>query len=332
MACRFALGAFESGNWPCALRTTQRILKPNERTLGNGVLQSGAALGAIIIPQVVNALVVGPGTWPRPFFVVGAVGTLWVVFWLATVRQADLALPASSPAAPASSADTEGHESLLAVVLDRRFLACAVIGITINVTWHFFRVWMPLFLQESRGYGEVEVNHFASAYYAAADAGSLTAGFATLYVARRGVTVHWSRAIVFLAGASLTTLSLAVAIVPHGPGLVALLLVLAFGALAVFPPYYSFTQELTTRHQGKLTGMLSCMIWVCAAVMHPLVGKWLDHTKDYSTVVGLAGLFPLVGFAAFYFLWRSPRPGTGSFNAVIEAPAVSEEGVHPTRT
>src|SRR5947209_1900157 len=26
-ACRFILGLFESGHWPCALRTTQRILK-----------------------------------------------------------------------------------------------------------------------------------------------------------------------------------------------------------------------------------------------------------------------------------------------------------------
>src|SRR5262249_53749971 len=46
MACRFSLGLFESGNWPCALRTTQRILPPAERTMGNSLLQSGAAIGA----------------------------------------------------------------------------------------------------------------------------------------------------------------------------------------------------------------------------------------------------------------------------------------------
>src|SRR5262249_52270288 len=35
MLFRFALGLFEASNWPCALRTTQRILPPRERTMGN---------------------------------------------------------------------------------------------------------------------------------------------------------------------------------------------------------------------------------------------------------------------------------------------------------
>ena len=49
--CRFFLGFFESGHWPCALKTTQRILGPTQRTLGNGILQSGAAIGSINHPS-----------------------------------------------------------------------------------------------------------------------------------------------------------------------------------------------------------------------------------------------------------------------------------------
>src|SRR5262245_30845718 len=37
--CRALLGFAEAGNWPCALNTTQRILPPAERTLGNSLLQ-----------------------------------------------------------------------------------------------------------------------------------------------------------------------------------------------------------------------------------------------------------------------------------------------------
>ena len=46
LICRVFLGAAEAANWPCALRTTQRILPPNERSMGNSILQSGAAVGA----------------------------------------------------------------------------------------------------------------------------------------------------------------------------------------------------------------------------------------------------------------------------------------------
>src|SRR5687768_1780309 len=42
LLCRIALGFFEAANWSCALKTTQTILAPEERVLGNGILQSGA--------------------------------------------------------------------------------------------------------------------------------------------------------------------------------------------------------------------------------------------------------------------------------------------------
>ena len=47
------LGFFDAANWSCALKTTQAILRPEERTLGNGILQSGAAVGAVLTPLLV---------------------------------------------------------------------------------------------------------------------------------------------------------------------------------------------------------------------------------------------------------------------------------------
>jgi ACS family hexuronate transporter-like MFS transporter len=303
MLFRFALGLFEASNWPCALRTTQRILPPRERTMGNSILQSGGALGAIVTPLIVQALVDGPGTWRRPFFVVGAVGTVWVLFWLATVRSADLALPADP--CPGTPGDATGPgPSFVDIFWDRRFWALVTLVVSINLTWHFFRVWLPLFLREARGYSESDVNYFTSAYYAAADAGCILSGLATLFLARRGFAVHTCRQLVFLAGSLLTMLSVAVAFLPAGPLLLGLLLLVAFGALGIFPPYYSFSQELTVRHQGKLTGTLGCTTWVVTALMHPLVGRWLDQTKNYSAVVALAGLCPLASFAVLVLLWR----------------------------
>src|SRR5262245_59224401 len=94
LLCRFLLGMAESANWPCALRTTQRILPPSDRAMGNSILQSGAALGAILIPQVMKLLFREdqPATWRLPFFVVGAAGTGWVVFWWLSLRPRDLRL------------------------------------------------------------------------------------------------------------------------------------------------------------------------------------------------------------------------------------------------
>ena len=81
--CRFVLGFAESGHWPCALRTTQHLLPPAERTMGNSILQSGAAFGSILIPLIVYWTVdpATAGSWRGPFLVVGACGATWAVVW-----------------------------------------------------------------------------------------------------------------------------------------------------------------------------------------------------------------------------------------------------------
>src|SRR5262245_8424284 len=56
LLCRTMLGFFEAGHWPCALLTARNILTAKDRPLGNGVLQSGAALGAILVPLYVLAV------------------------------------------------------------------------------------------------------------------------------------------------------------------------------------------------------------------------------------------------------------------------------------
>lgn len=313
LICRFILGLFEAGHWPCALRTTQRILRPDERTLGNSILQSGAAVGAIITPQIVKLLVTDEGTWPYPFFVIGAAGTIWVFFWLSTVQSADLALPSANAAVWSDRpADREKFSPLL-LLANRRFWVLIIMVTMINQTWHFFRVWMPLFLLEKLDYSETSVNNFTSAYYLSTDAGALTAGFTTLFLARHGLGVHASRVLVFFTCALLTTLSLVVAILPAGPLLLGLLLVVGFGALGLFPAYYSFSQEITFRHQGKVTGILGFSTWMAAAIMHPMVGKWLDRTdNDYGSALVVVGLLPLVALVALLLLWGKDPPKTVS--------------------
>lgn len=319
--CRAVLGFFESGNWPCALRATQHILRPDERTMGNGILQSGAAIGAMLTPLIVALLVAGPGTWRYPFFVIGVLGTLWVVVWMLSVGRQDLAIPCGLKTKQAShrtGKDLSTSRLVLALrrelqwlpglFANRRFWILVVLVVAINLTWHFFRVWLPLYLEEYRGYDRADVQWFSMAYYLATDAGSLSAGFAALWLVRRGLSVHQSRVVVFAACSVLAFLSFAVAQVQSGLFLIGLLLLLGFGALGLFPVYYSLSQELTVKDQGKLTGMLGFTTWMVSAAMHPLVGQWLDETKDWTRALGLAGLPPLIGLVLLLFLWGKDTP------------------------
>ncbi len=98
LACRILLGFFEAGHWPCALRTTKIVLDRSNRTMGNSILQSGGALGAILTPPVI-LMIVGTtgdtveGAWRSPFIIIGSLGIVWAMAWLFTVRKGDLPAP-----------------------------------------------------------------------------------------------------------------------------------------------------------------------------------------------------------------------------------------------
>jgi ACS family hexuronate transporter-like MFS transporter len=390
LMCRFLLGFTEAGHWPCALKTTQQIMPPHQRSLGNSILQSGAALGAIFTPLIVTALVLEgdrgkqpgwvagvvaappgagpgvafpgtltaalapvyePGAWRSPFIVVGAIGMTWALLWLVSVRRGDLAgasrvasslmrvvgwlaallaldvvsqlTKVSHPAAVMavklvvaglgiagvaqwlflSTAGDSRDEPLSRRTFVRRFWVLVILVVSINIAWHYFRAWMPLFLQKEHHFGEARTYGFTLAYYVATDAGSLTVGFVTLFLARRGMTVHASRVVVFVACALLTALSVAAAMTRSEVVLMGLLLVIGFAALGLFPNYYSFSQELTVRNQGKVTGALGCINWLAMYALHAGVGESVKQTGSYAMGVALAGLAPLVGVGALLLLW-----------------------------
>jgi len=314
--CRTALGFFESGQWPCALITTQRLLDPADRPFGNGLLQSGASIGAILTPLVVQAMVTDqPGTWRGPFVVIGVLGLLWILPW--TWFTAGVRLDAPSRPADAGSGEAAVAPTPRGLLV-RRFLTLGIVVVAINLTWHFFRVWLPKMLQEYHGYEAATVRYFTSAYYIATDLGCLASGFAVKLLTSRRVSVHAARLSVFLACALLTSLSTIASGLDRGPLLLVLLLLIGFGSLGLFPNYYSLTQELSRRHQGKITGMLGFICWVATAEMQPLVGRHVDLTHSYADGIFWVGLAPAVAFLALCLLWgcaeRSPRKSdsTGS--------------------
>jgi ACS family hexuronate transporter-like MFS transporter len=89
--------------------------------------------------------------------------------------------------------------------------------------------------------------------------------------------------------------------------MLATLLLIAAGALGLFPIYYSLTQELSARHQGKVTGGLGCVAWLASALMHAEIGRWVDRTGSYSTVLFVTGLLPLVALVVLALFWDRPR-------------------------
>src|SRR5687767_9014717 len=127
--CRMLLGLFEAGHWPCAIKTTQRLLDAKDRALGNGLLQSGASIGAIITPLIMRVLLTDQlESWRLAFQIIGAIGVLWVPFWLWLMRDADLR--------PLTAQQTTSAWSDL---FTRRMVVVLLVVALINTCWQILR-------------------------------------------------------------------------------------------------------------------------------------------------------------------------------------------------
>lgn len=301
MVCRVLLGFFEAGHWPCALKTTEALLSQRERTMGNSILQSGASIGAMITPQIMLRLMDDqPGSWRRAFVVIGALGIVWALAWFVLMRGR---LPAPKPEAARGVVAAE----LWALVRSPRFVALAILIAGAQCAWHINRVWLMKFLQTGRGYPEAEALGFQTWYYLSTDVGCFAAGALSLWLARRGLDPHQARRRVYLLACGLTSLSLLLPSLARGPGLLAVLLLIGAGALALFPCYYSFVQELSVKHVGFAAGVLSMWVWLVTSPLHSVFGWVVDRVGSYDAGLVLAGLMPWMGAVAMWRLWRS-RP------------------------
>ncbi len=299
LSCRVMLGFFEAGNWPCGIRTTRTVLKPEERSLGNAMFQSGTALGAILTPLVVLACLQWSDDWRFPFRVIGAIGIFWVVLWWMSLQERDF-----QPVETATTSGSQEHPNYWTLWTDRRFWLLIVLITAVNTPWHTLRVWMPKYLQEYYGISRENTMYFSAVYYLLADIGSLTVGFLTLYLARRGLSVFASRMRMLLLCALLTLLLIPLTwLMPFDtlPAL-GLLLCIGFAALGLFPTYFAFSQELSGRHQGKVTGTLGALNGLYLAAVFPVQGRIVD-AFGYGPVLVLAAFPPLLAYGLLRRYW-----------------------------
>ena len=86
---RMGLGFCEGATFPGALRTVMQTLEPERRSRGIALSYSGGSLGAILTPFIVTPIALAYG-WRTAFWVTGASGFVWLIWWWALCRRPDL--------------------------------------------------------------------------------------------------------------------------------------------------------------------------------------------------------------------------------------------------
>ncbi len=77
--CILALG--EAGNFPAAIKVTAEYFPKKDRAFATSIFNAGASVGALFAPLSIPLLAKAWG-WEMAFIVIGALGFLWMGFWV----------------------------------------------------------------------------------------------------------------------------------------------------------------------------------------------------------------------------------------------------------
>src|SRR5207244_10732907 len=83
---RAALGVGEAGNFLAAIKTVAEWFPKKERALATGIFNAGSNVGAIVAPLTVPWIALHLG-WQWAFVFTGAIGFLWLLFWIPKYRK-----------------------------------------------------------------------------------------------------------------------------------------------------------------------------------------------------------------------------------------------------
>ena len=206
-AARFALGLGESGNFPAAIKTMAEWFPRRERALATGIFNAGTNVGAVIAPLAVPWIAVTYG-WRWAFILTGAIGLLWLLFWLPMydhparhprVSPAELALIRSDQEDPAQ------RIPWLRLLPHRQTWAFAIGKFMTDPIWWFYLYWIPKFLHDKHGLSLLKLGPPLVAIYLIADIGSIGGGWLSSTMLRRGVSVNRARKLAMLTCAVCVT-------------------------------------------------------------------------------------------------------------------------------
>ena len=295
-ALRVLLGVCESPNWPSALRTVRRTIRPEHRSLANGIFQSGTSIGAVVAPPVIIYLT-NLHNWRFAFIAVGLVGIAWAVLWL--VWFAALPEPRLAPdTTQAIRPEYAATPSTLGEILRSRALWGLVIATCfLNPLQYLYTAWLPRYFEKYAGVGfGKELGQRLVIVYLALDIG-LWSGGAVVALLSRHFSVTTARKAVTATGALLMAAIPAVSHLRSVNHITAVICCATFGLGCFMVNYLAFTAEVSAKRVSTAAGILGGAGSLAGSLFMIVVGNTVTSSGGFAVTFLLAGLMPLVALA-----------------------------------
>lgn len=303
-ASRLMLGVGEGGGFPAATRAVAEWFPVKDRSTAMGIINAGTGLGGILAPPLIAAMILranwlGLSSWRWVFFVTGALGLLWTIWWFIAYR---------TPPVPQGEAAAGKPVPMRELIRFRETWGLIGAKFLTDAAWYFYMFWLPKYLLDARGFDIKGVGSVAWIPFAAAALGCLVGGGLSSWLLHRGRSVNASRKIALGLSAAVMP---CVMLVPHvSVSWVIILFSIAFfgqqswSTLVMILP----TDLFPKRALGTVAGFVGLGGALGGVVLGQSAGWALDHGFTYTPILIVAGSLHLAAFFLILATVRTLQP------------------------
>ncbi|MDD2792923.1 MAG: MFS transporter [Sediminibacterium sp.] len=305
LVIRFLFGIGEAGAYPNISIVLSKWFPVLERGRAQAIIWGASRIGAAITPFIVIPLQNNYG-WHMPFYVLGAAGIVWVIFWIfwhkeepaesKQISAEELAyiqnnrdLPAEQGAAKPSYWKIF-HSGNLWYLMAMYF--CYAIGA------YFFQSWFHTYLQKGRMIPKEELMWASSLPYLLAAAGCLTGGWISDKACLR-FGKKWGRRIVPMVGLFISGLCLIGAALTEDNFTAIIALGVGMACMDVTAPVaWAVAMDMGGLQSGAVSGSMNTA-GLTGAYLSTVLFGYLATSYGYYLPLLLIGIIVLTGA----FIW-----------------------------
>ncbi len=194
MLARLLCGVAEAGAYPTCMALVRRWIPVEGRAGASGWVSFGGRIGGTLAPVLTIWMIVAMGSWRMSLWVDGVVGLLIALVFWRVVRSS----PREHPGVNAAEVELigpvkgevglSGRELIPALGCFARSVslwANSINQLLVNLSWGFLVTWLPTYLVEERGVGEVEGGRMVTFVLAFGMLGQVAGGFLCDWATRR---------------------------------------------------------------------------------------------------------------------------------------------------
>jgi ACS family hexuronate transporter-like MFS transporter len=255
-----------------------------------GIFNSGANIGAIVAPLIVPVIAVRMG-WRWAFIITGALGVVWLVFWLRTYQR-----PAEHPRLTANELafiQSDGVEPTtrfpyMRILPHRETITLCLLKFVTDPVWWFFLFWLPKWLHDRMGLSLLELGAPLVVIYLVSDVGSVAGGWLSSWFVKRGHTVDYARKRAMLISGLFALPIFWASRTPNLWTAVALISLATAAHQAFSTNIYTVASDIfPQRAVGSVIGVAGASGAIAAAIVSEMVGFLLQRTHSYVVVFAM---------------------------------------------